>query len=195
MSGILNIQIHCSFDGRSRRAVEGFEACSVGETMAFVGACNPVSLAVRSQKVTGTCMHVQVGIVGAGPAGLLLARLLQSRRNRQHHPGTTLARLCRKPHSRRRARTGHRRHHCKTADVADRLTREGLVHHGINLSLNGVRRHINLHELSGGKAVTVYGQTEVTKDLIAANLAQLACRSCLRHRSIELGDLDSNRPT
>lgn len=137
--------------------------------------------------------HVQVGIVGGGPAGLLLARLLSmagiacivlEHRSQDYVEG--------------RIRAGVLEQGTvdilQMADVADRLRREGLVHHGINLSLNGVRRHINLHELSGGKTVTVYGQTEVTKDLIAANLAQGV--DIIFEASVDaLSELDTERPT
>ena len=54
------------------------------------------------------------------------------------------------------------------AGVDARLRREGLVHHGIELALDGLRRRVDLTELTAGKSVTVYGQTEVVRDLIAA---------------------------
>ncbi len=114
--------------------------------------------------------HTSVGIVGAGPAGLLLARLLNQagidclileQRDRAYVEG--------------RIRAGVLEQGTvdvlRAAEVADRLDREGLIHDGINLSLNGDRRRIDLRTLSAGKTVTVYGQTEVTRDLIAANLA------------------------
>ena len=55
--------------------------------------------------------------------------------------------------------------------VGERLAREGLVHHGIYLQFEGQRHRIALSELTGGRAITVYGQQEVVKDLIAARLA------------------------
>jgi p-hydroxybenzoate 3-monooxygenase len=55
----------------------------------------------------------------------------------------------------------------KATGVGDRLVREGLVHHGVNLQFHGVRTRIALSDLTGGKAITVYGQQEVVKDLIA----------------------------
>ena len=57
------------------------------------------------------------------------------------------------------------------AGVGERLQREGLVHHGIELRFDGRRHRIALSELTGGRAITVYGQQEVVKDLIAARLA------------------------
>jgi p-hydroxybenzoate 3-monooxygenase len=57
------------------------------------------------------------------------------------------------------------------AGVDARLRREGLVHHGIELALDGQRQRVDLTDLTGGKAVTVYGQNEIVRDLIAARLA------------------------
>ncbi len=57
------------------------------------------------------------------------------------------------------------------AGVDSRLRREGLVHHGIELALDGVRQRVDLTELTGGMSVTVYGQTEIVRDLIAARRA------------------------
>lgn len=54
--------------------------------------------------------------------------------------------------------------------LGERLNRLGLIHHGIEISFNGSRHRINLHELTGGRSITVYGQTEVVRDLIKARL-------------------------
>jgi p-hydroxybenzoate 3-monooxygenase len=59
----------------------------------------------------------------------------------------------------------------REAGVGERLQREGLVHHGISLQFDGERHRIALSELTGGRTIVVYGQTEVVKDLIAARLA------------------------
>jgi len=55
--------------------------------------------------------------------------------------------------------------------VGERLARDGFVHHGINLAFNGQLHRINMYDLTGGRAVTVYAQHEVLKDLIARRLA------------------------
>jgi p-hydroxybenzoate 3-monooxygenase len=55
--------------------------------------------------------------------------------------------------------------------VGDRMQSQGLVHHGLNLQFRGRRQRFDLTELSGGRSITVYGQQEVVKDLIAARLA------------------------
>src|SRR5215211_745449 len=51
------------------------------------------------------------------------------------------------------------------------MDREGIVHHGINLQFDGERHHVPLTDLSGGRSIVIYGQTEVVKDLIAARVA------------------------
>src|SRR5437879_10660339 len=110
-------------------------------------------------------MDTQVAIVGAGPAGLVLSHLL----GRAGIDSVVL-----ESHSReyveKRVRAGVLEQ--GTVDllvdtgVGERLQREGLVHHGIELRFEGRRHRIPLSELSGGRAITVYGQQEVVKDLI-----------------------------
>ena len=56
--------------------------------------------------------------------------------------------------------------------LADRLSREGIEHHGVNLSFNGVRQRVPFADLTGGRCITIYGQQEVVKDLIEARLGQ-----------------------
>ncbi|HKX26146.1 MAG TPA: 4-hydroxybenzoate 3-monooxygenase [Blastocatellia bacterium] len=114
-------------------------------------------------------MRTQVGIVGAGPAGLLLSHLL-------HLEGIESIVLEARDRSyvESRVRAGVLEQGTvdilNEAGVGGRLQREGLVHHGIELSFRGERHRIDLHELTGGRAITVYGQTEVVKDLIQARL-------------------------
>jgi p-hydroxybenzoate 3-monooxygenase len=114
-------------------------------------------------------MRTQVGIIGAGPAGLLLAHLL-------HRAGIESVVIeCRsREHVESRIRAGVLEQGTvdilNAAGVGERMRREGLVHRGIELSFNHRRHRINLHELTNGRAITVYGQTEVVKDLIAARL-------------------------
>ena len=115
-------------------------------------------------------MHTQVGIIGAGPAGLLLGHLL-------HLKGIDSVIL--ENRSREyvidRVRAGVLEQW--TVDlmiaigVGERLQREGLRHEGLYFSFSGQRHHINLAELTGGKAIYVYGQNEVVKDLIGARVA------------------------
>jgi p-hydroxybenzoate 3-monooxygenase len=115
--------------------------------------------------------RTQVAIIGAGPAGLLLSQLL-------HRAGIDCVVLERssQAHVEGRIRAGVLEQGTvellERAGVADRLHREGLPHHGIRLALDGESFRVDLHRLSGGRAVTVYGQTEVTHDLIAAHQAR-----------------------
>lgn len=115
-------------------------------------------------------MRTQVGIVGAGPAGLLLAHLLRLRgidsiviesRSRDYVESRIRAGVLEQGTVDMLRETG----------VGERLHQEGLLHLGIELSFSGARHRIKLHDLTGGRAITVYGQTEVVKDLIAARIA------------------------
>jgi p-hydroxybenzoate 3-monooxygenase len=112
-----------------------------------------------------------VAIIGAGPAGLLLSQLLHQagldcvvleRRSRAHVEGRIRAGVLEQGTVDLLDRAG----------VAGRLRREGLVHEGFRLALDGRLFRIDLRERTGGSAVTVYGQTEVTHDLIEAHLAR-----------------------
>jgi p-hydroxybenzoate 3-monooxygenase len=113
-------------------------------------------------------MRTQVGIVGAGPAGLLLAHLL-------HREGVDSIVL--EDRSRRyveeRVRAGLLEQGTtdvlERCGVGERMRREGLMHHGIELRFNGEGHRIALTDLTG-RSITIYGQQEVVKDLIAARL-------------------------
>lgn len=112
-------------------------------------------------------MKTQVGIIGGGPAGLLLSQLL-------HLNGIDSVILER--HSREyvlsRIRAGVLEQGLvdmlRKCGVSERLDREGMVHEGIVLAFGGDSTRIDLAGLTGGKTVTVYGQTEVTRDLYSA---------------------------
>jgi p-hydroxybenzoate 3-monooxygenase len=111
----------------------------------------------------------RVGIVGAGPAGLMLSHLL-------HLAGIESVVLEQRSRGYVEARIRAGVLEQTTTDllnesgVGARMRREGLVHHGVNLQFDGHRHRIALSELTGGKAITVYGQQEVVKDLIGARL-------------------------
>jgi p-hydroxybenzoate 3-monooxygenase len=113
--------------------------------------------------------RTQVAIVGAGPAGLLLGQLL-------HKAGidNIILEVRDRAYVEGRIRAGVLEQGTvdmlRDVGVAERLDREGLVHPGVFVALEGRRRHIDMYAMTG-KSVTVYGQTEVTKDLIEARLA------------------------
>jgi len=113
-------------------------------------------------------VRTQVGIIGAGPAGLLLSRLLQLQ-----GIDTVVLENRSRDYVEARIRAGILEQHTVQtlidAGVGDRLQREGLPHDGIHLQYPGTRHHLDFPELCGRK-VWVYGQTEVTKDLIKAQL-------------------------
>ncbi len=117
--------------------------------------------------MTTLTARTQVAIIGAGPSGLLLGQLL-------HRKGIDSVIL--------EARTGDyvlgriragvleeiTVRKLREAGCATRLEQEGLVHHGTGFAFGGQLHRIDIHALTGGKVVTVYGQTEVTRDLMAA---------------------------
>jgi p-hydroxybenzoate 3-monooxygenase len=118
-------------------------------------------------------MRTQVGIVGAGPAGLVLAQLL-------HLAGIESVVLedRSREYVEQRVRAGVLEQ--GTVDllgsigVDSRLRQEGIVHHGLELRFGGRGHRIALSDLTGGRAITIYGQQEVVKDLIEARQAAAA---------------------
>jgi p-hydroxybenzoate 3-monooxygenase len=136
--------------------------------------------------------RTQVGIVGAGPAGLMLGQLL-------HQAGidSMIVERHNREHVIERVRAGVLEQ--GTVDlmhamgVGDRLAREGLRHDGIYLAFGGTRHHIDLTGLTGGRAITVYGQGEVVKDLIAAR--QRSGRPLMFEASdVSVHDIDTLHP-
>jgi p-hydroxybenzoate 3-monooxygenase len=115
-------------------------------------------------------MNTQVGIIGAGPAGLLLRHLLHLK-----VIDSVVLETRNKEYVIDRVRAGVLEQF--TADlmtqmgVGERLHREGMRHDSVYLSFGGKRRHVPLSELTGGKAIYVYGQNELVKDLMQARLA------------------------
>ncbi len=114
-------------------------------------------------------MKTQVAIIGAGPAGLLLGQILA-----RHKIDAVILERKDRAYVEARLRAGVLEQGTVAllheAGVGGRLAREGLVHKGFEIALEGRRHHIDLAGLTAGKSVTVYGQTEVVKDLIKARL-------------------------
>ena len=115
-------------------------------------------------------MKTQIGIIGAGPAGLLLSHLLHL----QGIESVVLENRSRN-YIENRVRAGvleqgtvdllHR------VGLAERMQQQGLQHHGIELRFDGQRHRIDFDRLTQGKGITVYGQQELVKDLVAARMA------------------------
>lgn len=137
-------------------------------------------------------IRTRVGIVGAGPAGLLLAHLL-------HRAGiaTVLVEAQSRAYIEARIRAGVLEHGTVAtltdAGVGERLAREGLAHRGINLAFGDRLARIDVAALSGGRAITVYGQHEAVKDLVAARLA-VGGDIRFEARDVAVHDLASGKP-
>ncbi|MFN8444264.1 MAG: 4-hydroxybenzoate 3-monooxygenase [Caldilineaceae bacterium] len=114
-------------------------------------------------------MRTQVGIIGSGPAGLLLSHLL----HQQGIESVILERQSR-AHVEARIRAGVLEQGTvdllRQLGVHERMEREGLIHEGFSMAFDGRKERIDLHGLTGGRSVMIYGQTEITKDLISARL-------------------------
>ena len=138
-------------------------------------------------------MRTQVGIVGAGPAGLMLSHLL-------HLEGieSTVLEARSRDYIENRVRAGVLEQTTVDlmvqAGVGDRLKHEGLLHHGIYLSFGGRRHHINMTELTGGRSITVYAQQEVIKDLVKARL-DAGGAILFDVENVRVHGFDTNRPS
>jgi p-hydroxybenzoate 3-monooxygenase len=113
-------------------------------------------------------VRTAVGIVGAGPAGLTLARLLELQGIE-----TVVLEARSREYCERRIRAGVLEHPTvellRQAGVGSRMDREGIPHDGIFLQFDGERHHVPMRDLVGN-GIMIYGQTEVVKDLIAARI-------------------------
>ena len=137
-------------------------------------------------------MRTQVGIIGAGPAGLLLAHLLQ----RQGIESVVIE-IRSRDHVERRVRAGVLEQGSvdmlTESGIGTRLRREGLVHHGIELRFGGQGHRIDMTALTGGRSITVYGQQEVVKDLIQARI-DAGGEIMFEVNDVAVADLDSSAP-
>jgi p-hydroxybenzoate 3-monooxygenase len=138
-------------------------------------------------------MRTQVGIVGAGPAGLTLAHLLQ----REGIESVVLEDRSRE-HVEQRLRAGVLEQ--AVADLlvesgaGERLRREGIVHHGIELQFDRERHRIPLSDLTGGRSIVIYGQTEIVKDLVRLRL-DAGLPLLFEVSDVSVHDLESDRPS
>ena len=137
-------------------------------------------------------MRTQVIIIGSGPAGLLLGQLLHTygidniiveRKDRDYILGRIRAGVLEQGTVKLLDEVG----------AAARLHREGLIHDGIELVFDGVRHRIDMKQATGGKTVTVYGQTEVTHDLMDARAAA-GLTTIYDADQVTPHDFDSDRP-
>jgi p-hydroxybenzoate 3-monooxygenase len=138
-------------------------------------------------------MRTQVGIVGAGPAGLTLAHLLE----REGIESVVLEDRSRQ-HVEQRLRAGVLEQ--GVADLlvesgaGERLRREGIVHHGIELQFDSERHRIPLSDLTGGRAIVIYGQTEIVKDLVRLRL-DAGLPLLFEVSNVSVHELESDRPS
>jgi p-hydroxybenzoate 3-monooxygenase len=136
--------------------------------------------------------RTQVAIIGAGPSGLLLGQLL-------HKAGIANVILERQSgdYVLGRIRAGILEQVTvdllKEAGVGERVAREGIVHHSIELVFAGMRHPIDVHGLTGGKVVTAYGQTELTRDLMDARQAQ-GLPTVYEAANVSLQEFDGESP-
>jgi p-hydroxybenzoate 3-monooxygenase len=137
-------------------------------------------------------MRTQVGIIGAGPAGLLLSHLLALRGIDSVVVETRSRAYCEA-----RQRAGLLEDGTvkllREVDLAQRLDAEGLEHGGIYLQFAGERHHLDFRDLTGGRTVTIYAQTEIVKDLIARRLADGGTLE-FEISGTAVADLDTGRP-
>ncbi len=138
-------------------------------------------------------IRTKVGIIGAGPAGLVLSHLL-------HQAGieSVIVESCTREYVEARIRAGVLEQGTvdllNSAGLGERMQREGLTHNGIEIRFNGNGHRIDFPSLTGGKRITVYGQHEVVKDLIRLRLAH-GGEITFGVRDVSVHGLDSEHPS
>ena len=138
-------------------------------------------------------MRTQVGIIGSGPSGLLLARLLHlqgietvilEHRSREYVLGRIRAGVIEQGMA----------DLLREARVGERMEREGLVHEGINIAFDGRMERIDFPKHTNGKVVMVYGQTEITDDLMKAHIDEAGGIVYYEAPAIRVEDYETNAP-
>jgi p-hydroxybenzoate 3-monooxygenase len=138
-------------------------------------------------------MRTQVGIIGSGPSGLLLARLL-------HLQGidTVILELRSREYVLGRIRAGVIEQGMadllRVAQVGERMDQEGLIHEGINIAFDGRLERIDFPKHTDGKVVMVYGQTEITDDLMQAHIDEAGGIVHYEAPAIRVEDYDTDSP-
>lgn len=137
-------------------------------------------------------MRTQVAIIGSGPSGLLLGQLLLlagvdaviiERRSREYVLGRVRAGVLEEGTVALLDR----------AQVSERLHREGLIHTGFDICYSGARHRIDLSALTGGKKVVIYGQTEITRDMMDAREA-CGATTVYEAQDVEISGFDTANP-
>ncbi len=136
--------------------------------------------------------RTQVGIVGAGPAGLVLAHLL-----RLEGIDSVVLEDRSREYVEHRVRAGVLEQGTvdllREVGLSERMDREGLVHHGIEIRHRGARHRIPMSDLAGGRAITIYGQQELVKDLVRERLESGGVIE-FEVDDVRLVDLETPRP-
>jgi len=138
-------------------------------------------------------MRTQVGIIGSGPSGLLLARLL-------HLQGidTVVLEHRSREYVLDRIRAGVIEQGMadllREAKVGERMDQEGLIHEGINIAFDGRLERIDFPKHTNGKVVMVYGQTEITDDLMKAHVDEAGCTVLYEAPAIRVEDHNTDSP-
>ena len=138
-------------------------------------------------------MRTQVGIIGSGPSGLLLARLLHLQgietvvlesRSREYVLGRIRAGVIEQGMA----------DMLRAAQVSERMEREGLIHAGINIAFDGRLERVDFPSYTSGKVVLVYGQTEITHDLMQAHIDDAGGIVHYEAPAVGVEDWDTERP-
>lgn len=138
-------------------------------------------------------MRTQVGIIGSGPSGLLLARLLH-----RHGIESVVLESRSREYVLGRVRAGvleqGMMNLLRQAEVGGRMDREGLIHEGINIAFGTHHRRVDLPKYSGGKTVMIYGQTEITHDLMQAHIDEAGGIVHYEAPVIGIEDINTSQP-
>ncbi|HSL45095.1 MAG TPA: 4-hydroxybenzoate 3-monooxygenase, partial [Anaerolineales bacterium] len=138
-------------------------------------------------------MRTQVGIIGSGPSGLLLARLLHLQgidtvivesRSREYVAGRIRAGVIEQGMA----------DLLREAQAGERMDREGLIHEGINIAFDGRLERIDFPKHTNGKVVMVYGQTEITYDLMKAHIDEADGVVHYEAPAVRVADYDTDTP-